>query len=143
MYIFKYVFTVLHVDPCYSYTVLDDPWRATDNQYTFNLMCDAYVSWVGWYRLFIHGQSVQMPDTCVDRLSCGTHAPLWLNGPHPRIEDGVVTRDVCGHWWNNCCGFQSNPIRVKACPGNYYVYEFVSPSFCYGTYCAGKHICIC
>ncbi|XP_016381115.1 alpha-tectorin-like [Sinocyclocheilus rhinocerous] len=99
-------------------------------------MCDAYVSWMGWYRLFIHGQSVQMPDTCVDRLSCGTHAPLWLNGPHPRIEDGVVTRDVCGHWWNNCCGFQSNPIRVKACPDNYYVYEFVSPSFCYGTYCA-------
>ncbi|XP_016101336.1 uncharacterized protein [Sinocyclocheilus grahami] len=128
--------TALHFDPCYSYTVLDDPWRATDNRYTFNLMCDAYVSWVGWYRLFIHGQSVQMPDTCVDRLSCGTHAPLWLNGPHPRIEDGVVTRDVCGHWWNNCCGFQSNPIRVKACPDNYYVYEFVSPSFCYGTYCA-------
>ncbi|XP_026108048.1 uncharacterized protein LOC113080021 [Carassius auratus] len=128
--------TALHFDPCNSYTALDEPWRATDNRYTFNLMCDAYVSWVGWYRLFIYGQSVQMPDTCVDRLSCGTHAPLWLNGPHPRIEDGVVTRDVCGHWWNNCCGFQSNPIRVKACPGNYYVYEFVRPNFCYGTYCA-------
>ncbi|KAK7135071.1 hypothetical protein R3I93_018239 [Phoxinus phoxinus] len=99
-------------------------------------MCDAAVSWNGWYRLFIQGQSVHMPDSCVDQRSCGTHAPLWLNGGHPTVEDGVVTRAVCGHWSNNCCHFQSNTIKVKACPGNYYVYEFVSPIGCYLTYCA-------
>uniref|UniRef100_A0A8C2ASD1 NIDO domain-containing protein n=1 Tax=Cyprinus carpio TaxID=7962 RepID=A0A8C2ASD1_CYPCA len=99
-------------------------------------MCDTTVSWNGWYRLFIQGQSVHMPDTCVDMLSCGTHAPLWLNGGHPTVEDGVVTRDVCGHWSNNCCYFQSNPIKVKACPGGYYVYEFVRPSACSLAYCA-------
>ncbi|XP_026111425.1 uncharacterized protein LOC113087723 [Carassius auratus] len=134
----------LPYDPCYNYTVLDDLRRATDNQlqssyyarYTSKLLCDTYVSWSGWYRLFIRGQSVQMPDTCVDQLSCGTHAPLWLNGQHPRIEDGVVTRSVCGHWWDNCCGFQSNPIKVKACPGGYYVYEFVRPVNCFLAYCA-------
>ncbi|KAI7796907.1 hypothetical protein IRJ41_009135 [Triplophysa rosa] len=131
---------ILPFDPCNTYTVLDEPWRATSNKFAANLMCDASVSWSGWYRLFIRGHSVQMPDTCVDDLSCGTHAPLWLNGPHPRIEDGVVTRDVCGNWFNNCCFFRSNSIQVKACPGNYYVYEFTRPSFCYGTYCAGKHI---
>lgn len=128
--------------------MLDDLRRATNNQlqssyyaqYTSKLLCDTDVNWVGWYRLFIRGQSVQMPDTCVDQLSCGTHAPLWLNGAHPRIEDGVVTRSVCGHWGNNCCGFQSNPIKVKACPGGYYVYEFVMPIGCYFTYCAGKNI---
>ncbi|XP_065118800.2 uncharacterized protein [Paramisgurnus dabryanus] len=123
-------------DPCDTYTILDEPWRATSHRYAAHLMCDAYVSWSGWYRLFIRGQSVQMPDTCVDELSCGTHAPLWLNGQHPRVEDGVVTREVCNHWNNNCCYFSPNNIRVKACPGNYYVYEFVSPTFCYGTYCA-------
>ncbi|XP_057213801.1 uncharacterized protein si:ch73-181m17.1 isoform X2 [Triplophysa rosa] len=127
---------ILPFDPCNTYTVLDEPWRATSNKFAANLMCDASVSWSGWYRLFIRGHSVQMPDTCVDDLSCGTHAPLWLNGPHPRIEDGVVTRDVCGNWFNNCCFFRSNSIQVKACPGNYYVYEFTRPSFCYGTYCA-------
>uniref|UniRef100_A0A8C2KN88 NIDO domain-containing protein n=1 Tax=Cyprinus carpio TaxID=7962 RepID=A0A8C2KN88_CYPCA len=124
--------------------MLDDLRRATNNQlqssyyaqYTSKLLCDTDVNWVGWYRLFIRGQSVQMPDTCVDQLSCGTHAPLWLNGAHPRIEDGVVTRSVCGHWGNNCCGFQSNPIKVKACPGGYYVYEFVRPTGCYLAYCA-------
>ncbi|XP_059386332.1 uncharacterized protein LOC132121165 [Carassius carassius] len=135
-------------DPCYNYTVLDDLRRATDNQlqssyygqYTSKLLCDTYVNWVGWYRLFIQGQSVQMPDTCVDQLSCGTHAPLWLNGQHPRIEDGVVTRSVCGHWSNNCCYFQSNPIKVKACPGGYYVYEFVRPVNCFLAYCAAPAI---
>ncbi|XP_026102626.1 uromodulin-like [Carassius auratus] len=124
------------VDPCYNYNVLDDPWRATNNQYTSEIMCDCEVSWDGWYRLFIQDQSVQMPDTCVDMLSCGTHAPLWLTGGHPTVEDGVVTRDVCGHWDNDCCYFQSNPIKVKACSGNYFVYEFVKPAFCSLAYCA-------
>ncbi|XP_039521321.1 uncharacterized protein LOC120474776 [Pimephales promelas] len=124
------------VDPCYNYTILDDSWRATNNQHSSQIMCEAWVSWNGWYRLFIQGQSVQMPDTCVDEYSCGTHAPLWLNGGHPTVEDGVVTRDVCGHWSNNCCYFQSNPIKVKACPGDYYVYEFVRPTACSLAYCA-------
>ncbi|XP_057184221.1 alpha-tectorin-like [Triplophysa rosa] len=128
--------TTTEVDPCYNYNVLDDVWRATSNQYYSDLMCDMNVNWEGWYRLFVHGQSVQMPDTCVAQNSCGTHAPLWLNGEHPSFEDGVVTRDVCGHWINDCCYFQSNPIRVKACPGDYYVYEFVSPTGCYFAYCA-------
>ncbi|XP_067305524.1 uncharacterized protein [Pseudorasbora parva] len=124
------------VDPCYNYYVLDDPWRATNNLYSSQIMCDTEVSWDGWYRLFIEGQSVQMPDTCVAEYSCGTHAPLWLNGGHPAVEDGVVTRDVCGHWRNNCCYFQSNPIKVKACPGDYYVYEFTNPTACKMAYCA-------
>uniref|UniRef100_A0A673NPU2 Uncharacterized LOC107748190 n=1 Tax=Sinocyclocheilus rhinocerous TaxID=307959 RepID=A0A673NPU2_9TELE len=124
------------VDPCYNYNVLDDPWRSTNNQHSSQIMCDTWVSWNGWYRLFIQGQSIQMPDTCVEEYSCGTHAPLWLNGGHPTVEDGVVTRDVCGHWNNDCCAFLSNPIKVKACPGDYYVYEFVSPTTCSLAYCA-------
>ncbi|XP_043087042.1 uncharacterized protein LOC122333474 [Puntigrus tetrazona] len=123
-------------DPCYNYNVLDDSWRSTNNQFSSQVMCDAWVSWNGWYRFYIQGQSVQMPDTCVEEFSCGTYAPLWLNGGHPTVEDGVVTRDVCGHWSNDCCFFQSNPIKVKACPGDYYVYELVSPSTCYLAYCA-------
>jgi len=143
IYIFNISLTTAPpVDPCYNYTILDDSWRATNNQHSSQIMCDTWVSWNGWYRLFIQGQSVQMPDTCVDQGSCGTHAPLWLNGGHPTVEDGVVTRDVCGHWDNNCCYFKSSPIKVKACPDNYYVYEFVKPDFCSLAYCAGKNIYI-
>ncbi|XP_068080923.2 uncharacterized protein si:ch73-181m17.1 isoform X2 [Danio rerio] len=123
-------------DPCYNYTVLDNYWRSVNNTQFSSIRCDMSVNWNGWYRLYISGQSAQMPDTCVNELSCSTHAPLWLNGEHPHVEDGVVTRSICGHWNNDCCYFHSNPIQVKACPGSYYVYEFVSPSFCFGTYCA-------
>ncbi|XP_072530589.1 pancreatic secretory granule membrane major glycoprotein GP2-like [Salminus brasiliensis] len=77
-----------------------------------------------------------MPDSCVREYRCGTHAPLWLNGSHPRLKDGVVTRQVCGSWNGDCCYFKSFPIQVKACPGNYYVYEFVSPAICTSAYCA-------
>ncbi|XP_028829769.1 oncoprotein-induced transcript 3 protein-like isoform X2 [Denticeps clupeoides] len=126
------------VDPCISYSSLDEPWRATNNSvpYDSNAKCDTNVNWGGWYRLFYNGMSVQMPEWCPDQLSCGTHAPLWLQSSHPHVGDGEVTRNVCGHWNNDCCSFHPPPITVKACPGNYYVYKFVSPTWCYLAYCA-------
>ncbi|KAL7833200.1 hypothetical protein SRHO_G00302180 [Serrasalmus rhombeus] len=123
-------------DPCYSYTVLDEPWRATNFSDPANAKCDQSVSWVGWYRLMYQGQDIRMPESCVNLYMCGTNAPLWINGVHPQLQDGVVTLQICGHWDGDCCYFKSNPIRVKACSGNYYVYEFVSPSACWLTYCA-------
>ncbi|XP_048054347.1 adhesion G protein-coupled receptor E3-like [Megalobrama amblycephala] len=125
-------------DPCYNYTVLDDPWRANISQQSNFYKCDQSVSWSGWYRLFINGQRAQIPDTCVEKYSCGTVVPLWIRGGHPTVEDGVVTRDVCGHWKNYCCYYGSFPIKVKACPGNYYVYELVKPTYCDYAYCAEK-----
>ncbi|XP_049329391.1 alpha-tectorin-like [Astyanax mexicanus] len=124
-------------DPCYNYSILDEPWRATNSpNYWWGLHCDQYISWNGWYRLLHQGNNVRMPDSCVNENMCGTHAPLWLNGPHPRLEDGVVSRQVCGSWNGACCFFNSSPIQVKACPGDYYVYEFVRPITCHLAYCA-------
>ncbi|XP_051559503.1 pancreatic secretory granule membrane major glycoprotein GP2-like [Myxocyprinus asiaticus] len=77
-----------------------------------------------------------MPDTCVEEYRCGTKIPLWLRGGHPIVEDGVVTRDVCGHNSKYCCYYESFPIKVKACSGNYYVYEFVKPTVNDAVYCA-------
>uniref|UniRef100_A0A672M027 Si:ch73-180n10.1 n=1 Tax=Sinocyclocheilus grahami TaxID=75366 RepID=A0A672M027_SINGR len=127
-------------DPCNHYTALDQTWRAT-NYTTKNVACDRRVQWKGWYRLFYRGKPIQMPERCVKKEMCGTHAPLWLVGGHPRIRDGVVTRKVCGNWKNNCCLFKSPPIQVKACRGNYYVYKFVKPVACHMAYCAGKIQC--
>ncbi|KAA0721811.1 Adhesion G protein-coupled receptor E1 [Triplophysa tibetana] len=126
---------LVSVDPCYNYTVMDDERRSTD-YYSSPSMCDASVTWVGWYRLYLNGQSVDMPETCVPTHRCGTDAPLWLSDGHPKPEDGVVTRHVCGHWSDQCCNYQSYPIRVKACPDNYYVYEFVKPPYNCSAYCA-------
>ncbi|KAL2100678.1 hypothetical protein ACEWY4_002439 [Coilia grayii] len=85
-----------------------------------------------------------MPDSCMPTYRCSTHAPIWLNGSHPSPADGVVTRQLCVHWNNDCCYFQPPSIQVKACPGNYTVYEFVDPFHCYLAYCAapiGNVVC--
>ena len=127
-------------DPCSQYSVLNDTWRSTDyNDGTIRCDLGSYINfvWQGWYRMFLGGNSTQMPDTCVEKYMCGTHAPLWLTAPHPQLGDGVVERGVCGSWGGDCCNFRSNPIHVKACPGNYYVYKFVQPSTCHLAYCAG------
>ncbi|XDV15907.1 hypothetical protein PO909_015848, partial [Leuciscus waleckii] len=123
-------------DPCYNYNKLDNPWRSINNTDASVRNCDYYVSWSGWYRLFINGLSARIPDTCVAQSRCGTDFPLWIRGGHPTVTDGVVTRDVCGHWNNYCCYYGSFPIKVKACPGNYYVYELVRPTVCNSAYCA-------
>ncbi|XP_073697995.1 adhesion G protein-coupled receptor E3-like [Garra rufa] len=123
-------------DPCYNYIVLDNPWRANNNTYPSERIYDSTVTWSGWYRLFINGLSAQIPDTCVEKFSCSTNITLWIRGGHPAAEDGVVTRGVCGHWENYCCFFASFPIKVKACPGDYYVYELVRPTIYHAAYCA-------
>uniref|UniRef100_A0A8B9J7N2 UMOD/GP2/OIT3-like D8C domain-containing protein n=1 Tax=Astyanax mexicanus TaxID=7994 RepID=A0A8B9J7N2_ASTMX len=130
-------FSVLDYDPCNNYTDLDQPWRSSNA--AGSGICDHYFDWDGWYRLLYYGINVRMPESCVDVNRCGTYYTLWLNGPHPEIEDGVVTRQVCGSVGFDCCYFSSTTIRVKACPGNFYVYELVKPTFCTAAYCTGTY----
>ncbi|XP_049329408.1 uncharacterized protein LOC125794047 [Astyanax mexicanus] len=126
-------FNSLSYDPCHNYISLDQPWRASNE--TGLSICDRNFDWNGWYRLFYYGMNIHMPESCVDVNKCGTYHSLWLNGPHPQMEDGVVTRQVCGNAGYDCCYFRSTPIRVKACPGNYFVYELVSTEYCNMAYC--------
>ncbi|XP_076845471.1 uncharacterized protein LOC143490849 [Brachyhypopomus gauderio] len=121
-------------DPCNNYTSLDQPWRAT-NAIGMNF-CDNNFNGNSWYRLFYYGMNIHMPESCVNIFSCGTQIPLWLNGPHPQLGDGVVTRLVCGKSGGDCCYHNSTSIQVKACPGNYYIYKFLTPNFCNAAYCA-------
>ncbi|XP_073801394.1 uncharacterized protein [Danio rerio] len=132
------LFKTPSVDPCNNYTTLDERRRSTSNTVYYG-MCDYNVKWNGWYRLLLSGQNAQMPESCVNKTMCGTEEPFWLNSSHPLPEDGVVTRQVCVSSWKGCCGYTSHPIQVKACPGNYYVYEFVRPMFC-GVYCASEYL---
>uniref|UniRef100_A0A4W5Q5G1 ZP domain-containing protein n=1 Tax=Hucho hucho TaxID=62062 RepID=A0A4W5Q5G1_9TELE len=122
-------------NPCKIYTVLNDAWRSTSND-VGNKHCDRNVNWDGYYRMFIGNQSVSMPDKCVDSLMCGTQAPLWLAFPPPQQVDEIVQSAVCASFNGDCCWVQSQPIHVKACPGNYFVYKFVMPPGCYFAYCA-------
>ncbi|TSK20061.1 Uromodulin [Bagarius yarrelli] len=122
------------VDPCQYYTILDDPWRST-NSNTSTLHCDMGINWQGWYRMYLGSASVQMPERCIRPNTCGTNAPIWLKSPPPSQSEGVVQATVCASWVTGCCGYEFS-IGIKACPGNYYVYKFVSPPLCFLAYSA-------
>ncbi|OBS64492.1 hypothetical protein A6R68_06970, partial [Neotoma lepida] len=123
----------LDFDPCQNYTVLDDPTRSTDNTEVAS-DCDNQLQ--GWYR-FVGEGGVKMPEACVEIYRCHTSAPMWLNGPHPNLGDGIVSRTACANWNENCC-FWSSDVQVKACSeesGSYYVYGLQGTPECSLRYC--------
>ncbi|XP_078354417.1 pancreatic secretory granule membrane major glycoprotein GP2-like [Oculina patagonica] len=124
-------------DECSNYTVLNGSDRAQRNALRYNGCDSGLVS--GWYR-FQGAAGNQMPETCVDTYRCGTNAPGWLAIAHPTVAEGVVPRQVCYHWENNCCWWNNN-IRVRNC-GTHFVYELQKTPICKLRYCgdadAGK-----
>ncbi|XP_075828144.1 pancreatic secretory granule membrane major glycoprotein GP2 isoform X2 [Microtus pennsylvanicus] len=122
-------------DPCQSqnYITLDDPSRSTE--YTeVSEECDDNLR--GWYR-FVGEGGVRMPETCVEVFRCHTFAPMWLNGVHPNLGDGIVSHTACANWNENCC-FWSSEVKVKACSeesGIFHVYKFQGTPECSLRYC--------
>ncbi|XP_063285552.1 uromodulin-like [Pelobates fuscus] len=118
-------------DPCLNHTILNEPWRSSSNAYYSYPNCDN--DKFGWYR-FVGSGGVRIPETCVPEIRCGTHAPMWINGSHPVLSDGIVTRSSCAHWSGNCC-LWSTKVKIKACPNGYHVYKFTGTPACSLTYC--------
>ena len=77
-----------------------------------------------------------MPTSCVPKNRCGTRAPGWMNGVHPTVAEGKVTRKVC-YSWNNCCQ-ASNNIEVVNC-GLFYVYKLSRRPGCNLRYCGSDN----
>ena len=98
-------------------------------------VCDFWTISPGWYR-FTGNAGDMMATLCVPMRRCNTHATGWMNGSHPTIAEGTVTRRVCFHWSGNCCRFQVN-VRVKNC-GRFYVYYLVKSKSCFLRYCSKK-----
>ncbi|XP_028411847.1 uncharacterized protein LOC114534584 [Dendronephthya gigantea] len=123
------------VPECNSYTLLDSIDRKVS--YVSNsVMCDDGLS-TGWYR-FAGSAGTQMSTSCIPRLNtniaqCSTHGIPWLNGAHPTINEGKVTRTVCFSWAGNCCNYQLN-IEVMNC-GLFYIYKLVPTWSCSYRYC--------
>ena len=131
--------SLLTVDGCNNYTVLSEADRAQGQIVISNYRCDRDELVPGWYR-FQGATGNQMADKCVPTNYCGTQHPGWLNGTHPTVAEGVVTRKVCYHYWDynrygstNCC-YWSNNIRVRNC-GAFFVYELQKPPGCNLRYC--------
>ena len=121
-------------DPCYSYSLLNSMNRSQFYDYSSSggsYMCDRYLV-NSWYR-FSGAAGPQMPESCVPKNRCGAHAPGWLNGNHPSVGEGTVSRRVCFHWSWSCCRWSTN-INVKNC-GGFYVYNLHAPPACWLRYC--------
>ena len=101
-----------------------------------NYKCDKEDLNYGWYRI-AGDAGEQMPEKCVPEYHCSTRASGWLNGKHPTIQEGIVTRQVCYRWGGNCCRYK-NDIRIRNC-GFYYVYELQKPTNCDLRYCGDNN----
>lgn len=122
----------LHVDPqCNEpYTTITDG-RRNVTTHGSPYVCDSGIS-PGWYR-FSGTAGTHIPLSAPPKLSCGTHAPGWMNGSLPADSDGIVTRQVCYPWFSSTCQW-SNNIQVVSC-GDFYLYKLVRTPTCNLRYC--------
>ncbi|XP_068717618.1 uncharacterized protein [Montipora capricornis] len=127
---------------CIVNTKLSEGNRASGNLRRNFLKCDRRnLATVGKWHQFVGDAGTKIPNSCVPTQRCGTHAPGWMQGEHPKKEDGVVNRKVCFHWSRNCCRW-SVLIKVRNCSG-YFVYKLEKPPVCYLRYCGDKGHNVC
>ena len=124
------IFFFFSTSECQNYGSLN----STDRKITYAVSsnyCDNGIG-PGWFR-FEGSAGTRMPTSCPAYERCGTAATGWLNGGHPTVADGQVSRQVCFHWKSGCCQWSTN-IKVRNC-GSYYVYYLSGTPVCNGRYC--------
>ena len=127
---------------CSNYTALSDETRSIGYRDGTYLGCDGYIK-VGWYRFMGKaGASLLDYDPGLQPYAyrCQTHAAGWLNGQHPNVSEGEVTRKVCFTWWFRGKCTWSVDIKIKNC-GTYYIYRLVPLYGCYLRYCGTGRNC--
>ena len=143
--LFSALFYEVRADNCQgmNVTTLKDVRRSTlyvaDRQNGEKLLCDLNIIQDDvWYR-FQSAAGNKMPTTKPAFFSCGTFAPIWMDGTHPTVQDGTVKRKACAnlpYLTPLGCG-RSYDINVRNC-GTYYIYQLKQPKQCALSYCAGE-----
>ncbi|KAL5014705.1 hypothetical protein ScPMuIL_008975 [Solemya velum] len=121
-------------DPCLSSEHQDIPHligRSTNCPQAIKSFCDNYLL-PGWYKVPLH---TPMPTTCVEINSCGAAFPIWMNGTFPRVTEGIVEREACMTYFDNCCA-DTIPIKMKHC-STFLVYWLDTADSCPLMYCFG------
>ena len=104
---------------CFNYMLIDDDSRRVGSKYTHDRPDGDLAE--GWYR-FINKK--RMWNSCIPSYECNVMYPGWLEGAHPSVWQGRVTRKVCfGRKWisSTCCNYNTQ-ITVRNC-GSFYVYK--------------------
>ncbi|XP_059816489.1 uncharacterized protein LOC132388155 isoform X2 [Hypanus sabinus] len=128
-------------DPCVTHTVLDQPWRSTNcsnTEHTDGQWKGDENLEVGWYRFNSSG-GWKIPETVVPQGHCSGDYSGWLNGPHPSVGEGEVTRTVCFTEGEDPCSWDQQ-IRVKNCTG-YFVYRLWPTREADAVYCTDTAYC--
>ena len=118
---------------CTNYTSLS----SNDRKMTYGRVrydqCDKNIG-PAWLR-FEGEAGTRMASSCPPRESCDASSPGWMNGDHPSVAEGQVTRQACFHTSKGTCGL-STDIKVRNC-GRYYVYYLrgTPDSTCMLRYC--------
>uniref|UniRef100_A0A8C6UX08 Oncoprotein induced transcript 3 n=1 Tax=Neogobius melanostomus TaxID=47308 RepID=A0A8C6UX08_9GOBI len=132
-----YCSTASDLDPCSAYISLNEPWRNSEFHVNHSSnsapQCDNHVSGE-WYR-FTGMAGDAMPTFCISENYCGTHAPIWLNGSHPQVQDGS---------WARLCDTLSTNYQASVCFHVYcgYFYDICDEVECTGPRCP-KAECHC
>ena len=115
---------------CSDHMVIDDDSRRVSSTFT-HYRCD-YDLGEGWYR-FLNGK--RMSTRCAKYRACNTDNPGWLEGEHPSVSVGRVTRKVCfGKKSSSSCPCSIHTyITVLNC-GSFYVYKLKPTRGC-SRYC--------
>ena len=120
-----FVFSGPEKPECEPYWTIDDNTRRKSFTASRRSKNDYYLA-EGWYR-FISGK--QMSTSCSYRTThCDTSYAGWLQGSHPSVKEGVVSRKVCfgntgSRGYSSYCSCQySTYIKVRNC-GSLYIYK--------------------
>lgn len=86
---------------------------------SYPALCDNRFS-KGWY-CFVEAAGTKTLTNHGARFGCGTVFSGWLDGAHPSVEDGQVSKTVCFTYTPTSCK-DTKGIFVKNC-GSYNVYK--------------------
>ena len=145
--------------PCREYTSLTDSWRKVNGFGPSSIRSKKYRCdfprptqgepgiQEGWHR-FSGAAGTHLPTASLNNGAggkevCGTSIVGWMEGSHPTVYDGIVSRNICFEFENGNCEYQVR-ILVRTCddpaePGKtFYVYHLKYPKdiMCYWAYCA-------
>ncbi|XP_035658109.1 oncoprotein-induced transcript 3 protein-like [Branchiostoma floridae] len=117
-----------------NYIELNEAWRNVQQTNDGReIRCDS--GFAGeWYRFTGAAGDVMPTQAPPSTYMCSSAAPMWMNGQHPTLADGEVSRQVCAYYSGDTCEWDTT-IQVRACSGGYFVYKLPPAPMCDLTYC--------
>ena len=127
---------------CYGkYVTLAEDYRREQVHQGHN--CDiGIINGTQWYRFDLGTGENGVIDHCPEYDTCGTWAPIWLNGTHPTeygmIKDVKMAGSTRGNSRGSHCFHESGTASVTKCNVRgdvFYLYKLWVPTTCSYSYC--------